>query len=303
MNIQKAVITAAGRKQRTLPLQTVTDRDGVEKSVLSVLIEEVVRAGIEEICVVVRPGDEQPYADVTGEHTGRLHFVPQVDALGHGHAVACAQEFVGDEAFLHLVGDHLYVSNSETGCAQRLVEVAAIESCTVSAVQPTRESLLPYYGTVGGRRVSGKPDLYQVETVIEKPTPTQAEQHLIVPGQRAGTYLCFFGMHVLTPTIFEILAEQLAAAKAMELGQGTGGRTNLTLAAALATLAQREQYLALEHHDSRYDVGVKYGLLTAQLALALNGQDRAEVLAKLVELMAQRDLSSATNGAHGQNGR
>ncbi|MCB0184470.1 MAG: hypothetical protein KDE31_09400, partial [Caldilineaceae bacterium] len=66
---------------------------------------------------------------------------------------------------------------------------------------------------------------------------------------------------------------------------------NVTLAAALGALAQREQYLALEQHDSRYDVGVKYGLLTAQLALALNGQDRNEVLAKLVELLAQRDLA------------
>jgi UTP--glucose-1-phosphate uridylyltransferase len=154
-------------------------------------------------------------------------------------------------------------------------------------VQPTRESLLPYYGTVGGQRVAGKPDLYQVETVIEKPTPTQAEQHLIVPGQRAGTYLCFFGMHVLTPTIFEILAEQIAAAQAQRT---TPHSVNLTLAAALAELAGREQYLALEHHDSRYDVGVKYGLLTAQLALALNGQDRNEVLTKLLELLAQREL-------------
>lgn len=290
MKIQKAVITAAGRSQRTLPLQTVTDRDGVEKSVLSVLIEEVVRAGIEEICIVVRPGDEQPYADVTDEHAGRLHFAPQTEALGHGHAVACAHAFVQEESFLHLVGDHLYVSNNERGCAERLVDVAAVESCTVSAVQPTRESLLPYYGTVGARRLTGKPDLYQVETVIEKPTPTQAEQHLIVPGQRAGTYLCFFGMHVLTPTIFEILDEQIQAYRQQATTQPGG----VTLSAALAELARREQYLALEQHDARYDVGVKYGLLSAQLALALNGQDREEVLATLLELLAQRDLRRET---------
>ncbi len=302
MKIQKAVITAAGRKQRTLPLQTVTDRDGVEKSVLSVLVEEVLRAGIEEICVVVRPGDEQAYADVSGEHAGRLHFVPQTEALGHGHAVYCAHGFVGEEAFLHLVGDHLYVSNSDKGCAQRLVEVASLESCTVSAVQPTRESLLPYYGTVGGRRVGGKPDLYQVETVIEKPTPTQAEQHLIVPGQRAGTYLCFFGMHVLTPVIFEVLAEQIATAQATTTSP-VPQSVNITLAAALAELAGREQYLALEQHDSRYDVGVKYGLLTAQLALALNGQDRNEVLTKLLELLAQRELVSQQELHQGQGAR
>jgi UTP--glucose-1-phosphate uridylyltransferase len=182
---------------------------------------------------------------------------------------------------LHLVGDHLYVSRSEKGCAQQLVEVAEAEACAISAVQATRESLLPYYGTIGGRRVPGRPNLYQIETVIEKPTPTEAEQQLIVPGLRAGHYLCFFGMHVLTPTVIDILGQQIEAA---------GEQVGLTLSAALAELARREQYLALEKQDFRYDVGVKYGLLTAQLALALNGQDRDEVLSKLLELLALREL-------------
>jgi UTP--glucose-1-phosphate uridylyltransferase len=150
-------------------------------------------------------------------------------------------------------------------------------------VHATRESLLPYYGVIGGRRVSGRSDLYRVETVIEKPTPTEAEQRLIVPGLRAGRYLCFFGMHVLTPAIFDILEQHIAAA---------GEHGGVTLSAALAELAQREQYLALEIQDWRYDVGVKYGLLTAQLALALSGQDRDEVLSKLLELLAVRELGA-----------
>ena len=69
----------------------------------------------------------------------------------------------------------------------------------------------------------------------------------------------------------------------------------LTLAAALAELANREQVLALELNAARYDVGVKYGLLTAQLALALSGQERTEVLARLLELLAQREMRG--NGA------
>ncbi len=287
MKINKAVITAAGRKQRTLPMQTLIDRDGVEKSVLRILVEEVVAAGIEEICVVVVPGDEKAYAEVVGEHAGRLHFAQQSEALGHGHAVLCAQKFVGNQSFLHLVGDHLYVSHGDKSCAQSLVEVAEHEECAVSAVQATRESLLPYYGTIGGRRVSGKSNLYRIESVIEKPTPTEAEQHLIVPGLRAGSYLCFFGMHILTPTVLEILHEKLGRM------QDAGGKVGLTLASALAELSRREQYLALEQQDSRYDIGVKYGLLTAQLALALSGQDRSEVLTRLVDLMAQRELRDA----------
>lgn len=298
MKISKAVITAAGRRQRTLPLQSLIDRDGVEKSVLTILIEEIVRAGINDICLVVQPGDERAYTEVVGDYAGaigaRLHFAPQTKPLGHGHAVYCAQSFVGQEAFLHLVGDHLYVSRGETACAQHLVEVAAKEACTVSAVQATRESLLPYYGAVGGRRLSGRADLYRVETVIEKPTPTAAEQHLIVSGLRAGYYLCFFGMHVLTPTIFDILEEQIAALPLQNTGTPSEGeQAGITLAGALAKLAGREQYLALEKQDSRYDVGVKYGLLTAQLALALSGHDRDEVLAKLLALLAQRELNAA----------
>ncbi len=167
-----------------------------------------------------------------------------------------------------------------------MVEVAVAEACAVSAVQPSRESQLPYYGTVGGRRVAGRQDLYQIETVIEKPTPTTAEQHLIVPGLRAGHYLCFFGIHVLTPTVLDILRGKVEAA---------AGQRKVALSDALTGLAGREQYLALEMHDWRYDVGVKYGLLTAQLALALSGQDRDEVLSKLLELLALREL--------GQNGR
>jgi UTP--glucose-1-phosphate uridylyltransferase len=108
----------------------------------------------------------------------------------------------------------------------------------------------------------------------------------MVPGLRAGHYLCFFGMHVFTPTIMDILAEQIEQART------TNG--TVTLSAALAQLAKQEQYMALEKNDWRYDVGVKYGLLTAQLALALSGQEREEVLAKLLELLAQREASPAT---------
>ena len=281
MKINKAVITAAGRKQRTLPLQMLIDRDGTEKSVLQIIIEETLRANIEEICVVVRPGDEEAYTQVAGEHARRLHFVQQPEPLGYGHAIYCAKSFVGRTPFLHLVGDHLYISRNNKGCAKELVELAEAEACTVSAVQATRESLLPYFGAAGGRRLAGRPDLYQVETVIEKPTPTEAEQRLIVPGLRAGHYLCFFGIHVLTPAVMDILGGLIEAA-------GTEG--GVTLSAALAQLPKYEQYLAVEKPDWRYDVGVKYGLLTAQLALALNGQDRDEVLSRLLELLAAREL-------------
>jgi len=286
VQIQRAVITAAGQSQRTLPLQTLVDRDGTPKTALRILIEEILSAGIQEICVVISPGDQAAYGAAAGPQAGRLQYVEQKESRGYGHAVLCARGFIDEQPFLLLVGDHLYVSGSAKRCAQQLVETAVAEQCAVSAVQATHESKLPYYGTVGGHLVAGRKGLYEISEVVEKPTPTEAEQRLIVPGLRAGNYLCFFGMHVLTPLVMELIEDELA--------QLSASRVNLS--GALAKLARRERYLACELTGRRYDIGLKYGLLTAQLALALAGQDREEVLSGLVELLARREMHPPAPG-------
>ncbi len=279
MRIQKAIITAAGKSQRTLPLQTLVDRGGNRKTALQIIIEEILQAGAEDICVVVHPGDQNLFAAAAGPHGKRLSFVEQSAPLGYGHAVHSARSFVGSDPFLLLVGDHLYVSGQERCCARQLVETAMAENCAVSAVQATHESKLPYYGAVGGRLVAGRKGLFEVSEVLEKPTPTRAEQELIVPGLRAGHYLCFFGMHVLMASAMDLLAEAVREA---------GSAGGITLSASLARLARKERYLAFELSGRRYDIGAKYGLLTAQLALALDGRDRDEALSGLVELLATR---------------
>lgn len=279
MDIKKAIITAAGQTQRTLPLQSLVDRDGVTKTALQIIIEEILQAGVEEICAIVCPGDQAAYTAAAGAHAKRIRFIEQSAPLGYGHAVHCGREFVGKNPFLLLVGDHLYLSGTQKRCAQQLVEAASTENCSVSAVQATHESKLPFYGAIGGRLVAGRQGLFEIDEVVEKPTPTEAEQRLIVPGLRAGHYLCFFGMHVLTPIVMEMLAEDVARA---------GQKGGVHLSNALARLASRERYLACELQGRRHDIGAKYGLLTAQLALALDGQDRDEVLTGLVELLAGR---------------
>src|SRR6185503_8492649 len=117
VRVTKAVITAAGRGQHTLPLQRLVDRDGLQKPVLRNIVEEAIHAGVEEVCVVISPGDAPAYRAAAGEHIGRLRFVEQGAPLGYGHAIFCAREFVGTTPFLHLVGDHLYVSRTARGCA------------------------------------------------------------------------------------------------------------------------------------------------------------------------------------------
>lgn len=278
MRIRKVLVTAANPRQRTLPLQTLIDPAGEPKSALQVVLEEAAGAGVEEFGVVVCPGDENAYAEATGPLCSRVRFIVQDAPRGYGHAVLCGRSFTGDDPFLHLVGDHLHVSQAANSCARQLLDIAATENAPVSAVQPTRESQLTAFGAVGGRLVGGDRPLYQIEAVIEKPTPTVAEQQLIVPGLRAGFYLCFFGMHVLDREIYELLEEQRREAPDRLLG----------LSPSLHALASRRRYLAFSIAGRRFDIGAPYGLLFAQLALSLSGRDRDRVLTQLVELLAVR---------------
>lgn len=279
MEIKKAVITCAGPGQRTLPLQTLVDRQGETNTALSIIAAEAVSAGIEEIGVVIHPGDQEAYQAAAGRHASRMTFIEQMEPLGYGHAINCAARFVGERPFLLMVGDHLYVSSADESCARQLISHAVREQCAVSAVQATHESKLPFYGAAGGRLVGGREGLYEIDLVIEKPTPTQAEQQLIVPGMRAGHYLCFFGMHVLTPTVMKMLASEL---------EDCPSPRSVSLSVVLNLLAGRERYLAVELEGRRYDIGEQYGLLTAQMAIALSGKDRDEVLTRLVDLLANQ---------------
>jgi UTP--glucose-1-phosphate uridylyltransferase len=279
MQINKAIITAAGRDQSQLPLQTVVDRSGSVRTALELLLDEVISAGIEQIAIVIQPGSAVAYRQAAGAEAQRLTFFEQDNPRGYGDALLRASAFTGDEAFLHLVSDHLYVSRNNQSCAKQLIDVAVREQCAVSAIQATRENELAFFGAIGGSPVPQHAGMFEVATVLEKPTPTVAEQQLIVAGQRAGHYLCLFGMHVLPAYVFDLLRESLSQ---LPVGQ------NANLSQALHRLAQSQRYLALELCGERYNIGEKYGLLVAQLAIALSGDDRDRVLTDLLQLVARR---------------
>ena len=278
MQVRKAVITAAAPDQNRLPLQQLVDRDGNDKTALQLIVEETLAAGVEEICVVIKPGDQTAYEQAAGNHLSSLVFVPQPEPLGYAHAISQAKSFIGDDPFLHLVGDHLYLSNTDQPCAKQLIRVATEFECAVSAVQATRENKLPYFGIVSGTHVPRRDGLFEVERVVEKPTPTFAEQELITPGLRSGHYLGFFGMHVLTGEVMAAIDQLLAE----------GGAAKPTLSDAASILSTRQRYLAYQVQGTRYNLGVKYGLLIAQLAIGLSGRDRDYILTEMVDLLAHR---------------
>lgn len=270
MKIRKAVITAAGPAQRHLPLQTVVVDAVGSRTALQVLLDEVFGAGIESVAVVVAAGDQEVYRQAAGQHGGEVLFIEQKSPAGYGDAICQAAGFVGDDAFLLMVSDHLYLSHTDRSCVSQLLKAAETNGCSVSAVQATHESKLPLYGAVGGLRIPQAAGYYEVRRVIEKPSPTLAEQHLAVPGLRAAQYLCFFGMHVLSPQFLEMLVE-------------SDGK-NVT--ATLQKLAEAERYVAYEVEGRRFNLDEENGLLIAQLALALSGPRRDGVLAAMVELLA-----------------
>lgn len=278
MQVKKAVVTAAAPNQNTLPLQRLVDRDGYEKTSLQMIVEEAEAAGIEKIAVVIQPGDAAAYQKAAGHHLELLTFIEQPAPLGYGDALLRAESFVGQDPFLHLVGDHLYLSHGQQRCAQQLIEVASQFDCSVSAVQPTRENRLGSFGVISGQPLARHSGLYEVTGAAEKPTPTQAEQTLLTPGLRSGHYLAFFGMHVLTPMAMEILRRLIS--------QAPSGGTSLT--DAMAQLLAHQRYLALSVEGQRYNIGAKYGLLIAQLALGLAGSDRDQILVEMIDLLAPR---------------
>ena len=221
MKIAKAVITAAGRNQRTLPLQTLIDRDGIQKSVLRIIVEEALSAGVEEICVVVCPGDEAAYADAVGEHAGRLTFVQQTGrwamptpSIARGLRRQPAVPAPGRRSSLRQPGPRAARSSSSRWPRPKH---ARSRRC-----RPRVRACCPTTARSAAAASPGRQDLYAIEDVIEKPTPTEAEQRLIVPGLRAGHYLCFFGMHVFTPAIMDLLAARIDAT-----GDGSGATFSL----------------------------------------------------------------------------
>jgi UTP--glucose-1-phosphate uridylyltransferase len=318
VQVTKAVITAAGRGARQYPVADtvqkamlpLVDSDGLTKPVLQIIAEEAIESGIEEICVVCAPGDEAVYREQFRNYATllqssrqlewaeeqarrfvdleqRLTFAVQPEPEGYGHAVWCARSFVGDEPCLLLLSDHVYVSSETRRCARQLIELAAAEGCAVSAVQATREHLIHQYGTVAGRRQPEHPEVYLIDEIIEKPNPTLAELRLQVPGLRAGHFLCFFGMHLLTPAVFELL-DDLVRRDVRELG-------SIQLTTALNSLARRERYLALETRGSRFNLGVKFGMVEAQIALALAGADRDRILALLLDSVVRVEQARPLN--------
>lgn len=312
--VRKAVITAAGRGTRQYPASTavqkemfpLVDRDGLTKPVIQIIGEECIDSGIEEICIITQPGEEKLYreyfrrldndmvksfrgkdwaileSEKLGSFGDRLHFAEQHSPEGFGHAVYQAKQFVGDEPFLLLLGDHVYISDIKDRCARQLIRVYEQYMLdTVTGVQPTIERQLHLFGVVKGTPIDAGKGIYKADLIVEKPSIEYAREHLVTPGLPAGNYLAHFGMHVFSPRIFDSL-EYLIKNNLREKGE-------FQLTAAQEHLRQNtDKYWCVITQGQRYDTGIPYGLMETELALALNGVHRTEICEAIARILAMQ---------------
>jgi len=309
--VRKAVITAAGRGTRMYPATTtiqkemlpLMDRDGICKPAIQIIIEEALDSGIEEVCLVVNPTNrhqiEQHFAPLTPQElklfngkdwallqsariqqiASRLTIAVQESPDGYGHAVWCAKSFVGDQPFLLMLGDHIYTSGEERRCARQAMDVYEQYGSSVSAVQQTPSELLHLFGTVCGQRIQERPPVYDIERIYEKPSTEYAETHLRQAGLLHGMYLCFFGIHVLSPSIFEWI--QYA------IDNDLRENNEIQFTSAQERLrASGERYLACEAVGERHDIGIPFGYAQTQASLALNSVYKEQMLSSLVRTLA-----------------
>ncbi|MBN1341630.1 MAG: GHMP kinase [Phycisphaerae bacterium] len=274
--VRKAIIPAAGFSTALYPaskatkreLLPVIDRHGVAKPAILTIIEEAVASGIEEIGLIIQPDDEQFFEELLTRPTRieqlnrlprekqdyesrlmdlgrRVTLIRQDVQDGFGHAVCCAREFVGNEPFLLMLGDHVYASDIGAPCAQQLLDAYDAHGTSIVSLRRTAEDDLHHYGAVGGSwREEG---LLEISEIVEKPEAAYARDHLRIPGIAEQEYLTLFGHYVIKPAVFDILQEQIE--------HNLRERGEFQLTPALDRLRQTDGFLGWVVQGRRFDIG------------------------------------------------
>ena len=280
MQVRKVVIPVAGWGTRSLPATKNVPKEMLpvyRKPVIQYVVEEAIAAKLADVffvnnqnktiiedhfdynlaleSVLERSGKDELLAQVREvAEMANITIVRQKQQLGLGHAVLCARQAVGDEPFAVMVGDDL-LFGVEPAIGQ-LMEVALSEHMPVIGVMEVPDHKVSNYGIIQGEEFgSGQ---YRVRGVVEKPTLSNAPSNLAIVGR-----------YVLTPDVFDLLAETKP---------GHGGEIQLT--DALQTLADQNRLLAVKVRGMRFDAGDWIDYLTANIYFALHDDELREHLTK-----------------------
>ncbi|AWV31672.1 UTP--glucose-1-phosphate uridylyltransferase [Paenibacillus odorifer] len=286
MKIRKAVIPAAGLGTRFLPATKAQPKEMlpiVDKPAIQYIVEEAVRSGIESIIIVtgrnkksiedhfdksveleqtlLEKGKEDLLREVQLiSELASIHYIRQKEPLGLGHAILCAEQFIGDEPFAVLLGDDIMVS--EDPALLQMMRLYEQEEQTIVGVQQVPRPEVNKYGIISSNgSLNG---VHEVKGLVEKPSPETAPSEYAIMGR-----------YILEPTIFSVLAN---------LERGAGGEYQLT--DALHEVCRQEGLLALDLIGKRYDIGDKFGYIKATLEVGLMREDLRPLLVPYLQELA-----------------
>ena len=285
MRVKKAVFPVAGLGTRFLPATKASPKEMlplIDKPLVQYVVEEAVASGIEQILFVTGRGKRsiEDHFDISVELEAHLcgkgkdqelskvreiaemvdiFYVRQRQALGLGHAILCARDFVGNEPFAVLLGDDII--DSETPCLKQLVEVFDQRHGSVLALEKVPLENISSYGCVKAEQLAER--VFDVRDMVEKPKQEEAPSDMAIIGR-----------YVLTPRIFDILKNQ---------EPGKGGEIQLT--DAILKLSREEKVFGCLFEGLRHDCGDKLGFLKATVDMALK---RDEFRDEFSEYLRQR---------------
>ena len=278
MKVRKAVFPAAGLGTRFLPATKAQPKEMlplVDKPIIQYGVEEAMASGCDQILIITGRGKQaiEDHFDVSYELETMLEqrgktdllkivrsisdmmhvaYVRQKEALGLGHAVLMARELVGNEPFAVLLADD--VIDAKVPCLKQMVEVFDEKQCSVLATQVIEGKMISSYGVLDVKQVDDSrfgDRLFEIKNMVEKPKPEEAPSNLAIIGR-----------YILTPAIFDCLANTKA---------GAGGELQLT--DGMRLLLQKEKMYAYVYEGRRHDTGDKLGFLKATVEFALKRED------------------------------
>jgi len=264
--IRKAIIPIAGQGARLTPMTSVlpkalfpvVDFPNQVRAVLHVLLADVASAGIDQVCVIVSPGQESMIRTYLAavrlgderELAASIDFVEQAEPRGFGHAVMQAEAFVANDPFILLLGDHLHIApRGHVSCLNQIVEAFQSQNgCqAMIGMHDVDECVVHTMGTAAGAPLKDR--LFRCKRFVEKPDVETAREHLGTPTLPTGKYLAHCGIYGFTAEIFNCLEEESRL-----VGKS---RREIELAAAQVRVLQRhpESYYLYWIEGKAYDMG------------------------------------------------
>jgi UTP--glucose-1-phosphate uridylyltransferase len=285
MKVRKAIIPAAGLGTRFLPATKAQPKEMlpiVDKPTIQYIVEEAIASGIEDIIIVSGRSKRaiEDHFDKSYEleetllkkqkmelleevqaisNMANIHYIRQKEALGLGHAIACAKSFIGNEPFAVLLGDDIV--QSEKPCLKQLIEVFDRYHSSVVGVQPVADEDVSKYGIINPNGHEIESGVINVQSLVEKPKVENAPSNYAIMGR-----------YVLRPEIFDILEN---------LPPGAGGEIQLT--DAINQMNKTQAVLAYHFKGLRYDVGDKLGFIKATVDFALEREGLKEDVYKYLQ--------------------